>query len=74
MKKTMSDNLFFSDILSYVHKIITADKELEALPNEFLFDWRERKKVKDQKKQLQFEIIKAQVMLRNKINRLTIES
>ncbi len=48
--------------------------ELEALPNEFLSDWRDRKKIKDRKKQLQFEIIQAQAMLRKKIDRMMIEN
>ena len=74
MKKTLSDKRFFNDILKYIHKIITSDMELEALSNEFLSDWRDRKKVKDQKKQLQFEIIRAQIMLRKKIDRMMIEN
>jgi len=74
MKKTLSDNSFFNDIVRYIHEIITFDMELEALPNEFLSDWRDRKKIKDRKKQLQFEIIQAQAMLRKKIDRMMIEN
>ena len=73
MKKTPSDKKLFNDISRYVHKIITAHKELETLPNDFFSDWRERKKVKVKKYQLQFEIMQAQVMLRRKINRMMIE-
>ena len=74
MKKTLSDKKFFNDIVRYIHQIITFDMELEALPNELPSDWRERKKVRDQKKQLQFEIIRAQLMLRRKIDRMMIEN
>ncbi len=74
MKKTLSDKRFFNDILRCIHRIITSDMELEALPNEFLSDWRDRKKIKDRKKQLQFEIIHAQAMLRKKIDRMMIEN
>jgi hypothetical protein len=55
MKKTLSDKRFFNDILRYIHKIITSDMKIEALPNELPSDWRERKKVKDQKKTQQHQ-------------------
>jgi len=74
MKKTLSDSKFFNDILKYTHKIITAGEELKALPNEYLPDWRERKKVKEQKNQLQFEIMQTQVILKKKIDRMMIEN
>ena len=74
MKKTLSDKKFFNDIVRYIHEIITSDMELETLPDEFLSDWRDRKKIKDRKKQLQFEIVQAQVMLRKKIDRMMIEN
>ena len=73
MQKTLSDKTFFNDIIKYVHKIITANTELEALPNEFLSDWKQRKKVKDQRIQLQLEIVRAQTMLRKKIDTMIIE-
>lgn len=74
MKKTLSEKRFFNDIVRYIRKIISSDMELEAIPNELPSDWRERKKVRDQKKQLQFEITRAQVMLRKKIVRMMIEN
>ena len=73
MQKALSDKKLFKDIIKYVHKIITANAELEALPNEFLSDWQQRKRVKDQRNQLQFDIIYAQGMLRRKIDRMMIE-
>jgi hypothetical protein len=74
MKKTLSDKKFFNDIVRYIHEIITFDMQLEALPDELPSDWRERKKVRDKKKHLQFEIIRAQVMLRKKIDRMMLEN
>ena len=74
MKKTLSDKRFFNDIIRYIHKIISSDMELEALSDEFLSDWHDRKKIKDRKKQLQFEIVQAQTMLRKKIDRMMIEN
>ena len=67
MEKALSDKKFFNEILRYIHKIISSDMELEALPDEFLSDWRDRKKIIARKKQLQFEIVQAQEMLRKKI-------
>ena len=49
MKKMLSDKKFFNDMVRYIHEIITSDMELEALSDEFLSDWRDRKKIKEQK-------------------------
>jgi chromosome segregation ATPase len=49
-------------------KIMKAESMLEALPQEFIKDWRERKAFHEKRKQLEMEIIQARSSMRSVLN------
>ena len=66
--KVIADREAIYEILSCFDKIKTIELAMEALPDEFIVDWRERVKIKEKRKRLGTEIIQIRGILRDKMN------
>jgi hypothetical protein len=51
-------------------KIMKAECKLEALPQGFIKDWRQRKAFQEKRRQLEMEIIQARSIMRGTLNTL----
>jgi hypothetical protein len=65
--KTSTDPLFFNSILKLIDKAVKADLELKRMPDEFVADSYEGKKMKEKISQLESEILQAQEGLKEKL-------
>ena len=64
---TLTNPIYFNNVLKLIDKTVQAKLELNKLPDESIIDSCEQKIMKEKRKQLESEILQTQEKLRERI-------
>ena len=66
--RALADRGPINEILSCFDKIKTIELAVESLPNESIFDWRERLEIREKRERLRSEIVHLRGVLKKKMS------